>query len=210
MSTDFQFDVETRTDLGKGASRRLRRSGRVPAVLYGAGKEPVSLSLHHNEAIKQLENEAVYSSILTLKLDGREEKAVLRDLQRHPFKPTLLHMDFLRVSEDSEIRVLVPLHFVNEDQCVGVRQQGGAISHLLNETEITCLPKDLPEFIEVDVASLELGATLHLSDISLPEGVTFTALSHDNDAAVANVHHTGGGSDDDEDADDEAGEEGDV
>ena len=190
MSVELELLAEPRNDVGKGASRRLRRAGRVPAIIYGAGKEPENLSVASHELNKKLSNEAFYSQILDVKIGSRKERAVLRDLHRHPYKPTILHLDLQRVSEDQQLRVLVPLHFVNEDICRGVKQEGGTISHLLNELEISCLPKDLPEYLELDVADLGLGESLHLSDIKVPEGVEIVQLSHDNDPTAVNVHHT--------------------
>ena len=203
MSVEFVINAQPRTDAGKGASRRLRRQGLVPAILYGGHKEPVNLTVEQNQIIKQLENEAFYSHILTLDVGGRKERAVLRDMQRHPYKPLVQHMDFQRVTENETIRVQIPLHFVNEEACKGVKHQGGAISHLLTEVEIECLPKDLPEFIEVDVIELEMGQTLHMSELKLPEGVTLTALAHggEHDTGVVNVHHVTRAADDTEDTD---------
>jgi len=191
MSTDFIVTAQARTDVGKGASRRLRRQGWVPAILYGGRKESANLTLEQNQIIKQLDNETFYSQILTLDIDGRKERAVVRDIQRHPYKPLVQHMDFQRVTEDVAIRVQIPLHFINEESCKGVKEQGGAISHLLTEVEVECLPRDLPEFIEVDMHNLELGQTVHLSELTVPEGVTLTALAHsdEHDTGVANVHH---------------------
>ena len=192
MSVDFAIDAEPRNDLGKGASRRLRRSGKVPAIIYGGDKPPVSISLDHNKMIHNLENEAFFSHIITVKLEGKEHQAILRDLQRHPAKPILLHLDFQRVSADQTLHVHVPLHFIGEDVCPGVKQGGGSISHNVIEVEITCLPKDIPEFIEVDVSQLQMGDSIHLSDLKLPEGVVITALSHGegHDQQVLNVHAT--------------------
>jgi large subunit ribosomal protein L25 len=189
MSEGFELIAQPRPDVGKGASRRLRRQGWVPAVIYGGQKDAESLSLVHKDLAHELANEAFYSSILNIRINGRTEKAILRDIQRHPFKPFIMHIDLQRVSEDQEIRVTLPLHFINEEQCRGVKQEGGEISHVLNEVEITCLPKDLPEFIEVDIIDLGLGETIHLSDLKVPEGVTLVELAHENDAAVVNVHH---------------------
>jgi len=191
MSNEFQLNAELRSDEGKGASRRLRRlQNKVPAVIYG-GKEPAqSISLRTNELDKALQNEAFYSHILTLTLEGKEQQAILRDLQRHPAKPVILHADFLRVDAAHAIHMNVPLHFINEDICIGVKLQGGAISHQMSDVEIKCLPKDLPEYIEVDMAEVELDNTLHLSDIKMPEGVEIIALTHgaDHDLPIANVH----------------------
>ena len=189
MSSDFELNAQPRSDVGKGASRRLRRQGLVPAVIYGAKQEPENLLVSHAELIRQLGNEGFYSQILNIKVGGRTQRAILRDLQRHPYKPTILHMDLFRISEDQQIRVQVPIHFLNEEDCRGVKQEGGAVSHVLNEIEISCLPKDLPEFIEVDLLDLGLGETIHLSDLKLAEGLEIVQLSYGNDATVANVHH---------------------
>jgi large subunit ribosomal protein L25 len=190
MSEGFELIAQPRTGVGKGASRRLRRQGWVPAIMYGGHKDPESLSFIHKDVMHQLENEAFYSSILNVKIGDRTERAILRDLQRHPFKPAIQHLDLQRVSEDEKIRVHVPLHFLNEAQCRGVRLEGGEISHVLNEVEVTCLPKDLPEFIEIDVANLSIGEIVHMSDLQLAEGVELVELAHGNDAAIVNVHHT--------------------
>lgn len=192
MSIDFTIDAEPRSDLGKGASRRLRRGGRVPAVLYGAGKDPESISLDHNKITHELANEGFYAHVLTVNLAGKKQKVVLRDLQRHPAKPVIMHVDFLRVSDDHEINMHVPLHFIGDDVCPGVKQEGGQVSHHMIEVEVTCLPRDIPEFIEVDVSQLHLGESIHLSELELPPGVIITALAHGegHDPQVANVHAT--------------------
>jgi large subunit ribosomal protein L25 len=193
--TDFVLSAEKRDEQGKGASRRLRRAGKVPAIIYGAGKEPTAISLNHNEVIRQLEHEAFYSHILTLNIGGTEEQAILRDMQRHPSKPYVIHMDFQRVSATDKIRVLVPVHFINEDACVGVKQGGGVLNHLMTEVEVQCLPKDLPEFIEVDVAGLNVGDTIHLSHLTLGKGVEIVELLHgdEHDNAVVACHKGHGG-----------------
>lgn len=185
MSQKFVFDAETRKDLGRSASRCLRRSEKVPAVIYGAGKAPESITLEHDKLIHALEHEAVYSSILDIKIDGKVQQAVLKDLQRHAYKPKILHVDFLRVDAKTELHVHVPLHFTGESPAV---KQGGVMTHLLNEVEVVCLPKDLPEYITVDVSNLQLDHTVHLSELTLPEGVRLAQLIHDNDMGVANVH----------------------
>ncbi len=194
MSSEFVLTAEPRTEQGKGASRRLRREGKVPAILYGAGKDPVPLSVNHNELLKQLENEAFYSHILTVELDGKTEQAVLKDLQRHPAKPFILHLDLMRVSAGEKIRVNVPLHFVGEDVAPGVKIGGGIVTHAVTEVEISCLPKDLPEYIEVDLSALELGESLHLSDLKLPPGVELVQLlqGEEHDVAVAAIQATRG------------------
>ncbi len=188
MKTSFELAAEFRNDQGKGASRRLRRTGKVPAILYGAKGEPRALSLDHAKLILMLDNERFYSTILSLKVAGQTETAVLKDLQRHPYKNVVLHVDLQRVVENEKIRIKVPLHFLNEATSVGVKQQGGVVSHLRNDIEVQCLPKDLPEFIEVDVAALELGQLIHLSELKLPEGVELPELIHGHDAGVVSIH----------------------
>lgn len=187
---EFELNCTVRTDLGKGASRRLRRlDNNIPAVLYGSGKDPVSLTIAHKDIAKAITNEAFFSHIITLKIGSKKEKAVIKALQRHPAKPFLMHADFLRVSEKQAIHVKVPLHFMNEAKCAGVKTGGGSILKTLNEIEVSCLPGDLPEYIEVDMLELNIGDSIHLSDIALPKGVTSIALSHgeDNDLSVATV-----------------------
>ena len=187
---EFELNCTVRTDLGKGASRRLRRlNNNIPAVLYGAKKDPVSLTIAHKDIAKATENEAFFSHIITLKIGSKKEKAVIKALQRHPAKALILHADFLRVSDKQAIQVKVPLHFLNEEKCVGVKLGGGSILKTLNEIDVSCLPKDLPEFIEVDMLEIDIGDAIHLSDITLPEGVISVALSHgeDNDLSVATV-----------------------
>jgi large subunit ribosomal protein L25 len=187
---DFQLTAEPRGDTGKGASRRLRRAKKVPAILYGAGKEPTAIALNHDELVKSLESEAFYSHVLSIKIDGHTEKALLRDMQRHPSRPVILHVDLQRISETETVRVRVPLHFVGEDAAPGVKQAGGIVSHLLTEIEIECLPKDLPEFIDVDISRLNVGESVHLSELAAPAGVTIVELTHgaEHDLAVAIIH----------------------
>jgi large subunit ribosomal protein L25 len=184
----FELNAELRADLGKRASRRLRRAGQIPVVLYGAGKAPLALQLNHNEMLQQLAQEAFYSHILTLRYGGSHDKVVLKDLQRHPYKTQVLHMDFLRVDENEKLTMRVPLHFINEDRCIGIKQQGGIASHLMTEVEITCLPRYLPEYLEVDVTEVRVETSLHLSDLKIPEGIEFVALVHGADQAVFSVH----------------------
>lgn len=189
MSNEFTLDAETRSDKGKGASRRLRRAGKVPAIVYGGEGEAQPITLDQNQVTHRLENEAFYSHILTLNVDGKPQEAILRDLQRHPIKPAILHMDFNRISQDRVIHVRVPLHFLNEDKCVGVKQEGGVISKVQTEVEVACLPKDLPEFINIDIQDMRIGQAIHLSEISMPEGVQITALiSGGDDVIVVSVH----------------------
>ncbi|MBC7756859.1 MAG: 50S ribosomal protein L25/general stress protein Ctc [Bdellovibrio sp.] len=186
---------------GTGASRRARRAGNVPGVVYGGGKDAVNLEMNHKELFLQFRHEAFHASILDLILDGKKESVLLRDYQMHPVRNTIQHIDFQRVSANEKIHVKVPFHFLHEDTAPGVKVGGGIVAHILTEAEVSCLPKDLPEFIEVDLAALEIGQSVHLSQITLPKGVEFVALGHDNDAAVAAIAKTRGGVSSDEAAD---------
>ncbi len=194
MSADFNIIAESRTDVGKGASRRLRHTGKVPGIIYGSGKDPAPFTVVHDDLMHHLENEAFYSHILTVTVDGKAQKAVLKDLQRHPAKPKILHVDFLRVSDTDVINMQVPVHFINADVSVGVKA-GGLVSHLLSTIEITCKASDLPEYLQIDLVNLDVGASLHLSDIDLPKGVQITALTHgaDHDLPVVSIHAPKGG-----------------
>jgi len=190
VSEDFDLIAELRMDQGKGASRRLRREGKVPAIIYGAGRPPRALCFDHNKVLRQLENESFYSSILNIRVQDKSQAAIVKDIQRHPSKPIIMHMDFQRVVDDVEIRMNVPLHFINETIAVGVKQGGGAVSHLMNDVEVSCLPKYLPEYLEVDIAALELDQMLYLSDIKLPEGVEIPMLAQgeEHDHAIVSIH----------------------
>ena len=189
MTVEFALNAEVRSDLGKGASRRLRRNvSMVPAVIYGGDKAPQSISLLAKDLAKLLENEAAFSHVLTLDVAGTKESVLIKALQRHPAKGFVLHADFVRVVAGQKLSAHVPLHFINEATAVGVKQQGGEISHTISEVEVSCLPKDLPEFIEVDMAAVEVGQTVHMSDLKLPKGVELVALAHGNDLAVSNIH----------------------
>ena len=191
MADQFELSAELRTDQGKGASRRLRRNADlVPAILYGAGKDPQPLSIAHKDLHKACENEAFFSHIITIKAAGKKQEAILKDLQRHPARDRIMHADFLRIQMDQAINVEVPLHFLNEDSCVGVRQGGGVISHNMTSVEINCLPGNLPEFIEVDILNLALGEAVHMSELVLPEGLAILALQQgaDHDHVVVSVH----------------------
>ncbi|HKK13775.1 MAG TPA: 50S ribosomal protein L25/general stress protein Ctc [Gammaproteobacteria bacterium] len=190
-TVSFDLVAEPRNDVGKGASRRLRRSGRVPAIIYGGEQPPQSLSLDHNLLMQQLNYEAFYSHILNVKVGGQTQRAVLRDLHRHPTKPTVvLHLDLQRVSESEAIHMHVPLHFVGEEVAPGVKQAGGIVSHEVIEVEVSCLPKDLPEYIEVDASGLNAGDALHLSDLKVPAGVTLVELARgpEHDQPVVAIH----------------------
>ena len=186
---NFALNADVRSDLGKGASRRLRRNeSLVPAVIYGGEKPAQSISLLAKDLAKLLENEAAFSHVLTLNVAGANESVVIKALQRHPAKGFVLHADFVRVVAGQKLSAHVPLHFINEATSVGVKQQGGEVSHTISEVEVSCQPQDLPEFIEVDLAKVEVGQIVHLSDIKLPKGVELVALAHGNDLAVANIH----------------------
>ncbi len=193
MST-ITLNAEVRTDLGKGASRRLRHADKVPAILYGAGQEAVSLTLAHNDVLKVNDVESFYTSVITLTVDGKEVQAVLKDIQRHPFKPKVQHLDFLRVDAAQKLHTTVPLHFINEETAASVKA-GGVLAKTAHEVEVSCLPGVLPEFIEVDVNKIELGQTLHLSDLVVAEGVELVELAKgaDHDQAVATVAPAKGG-----------------
>ncbi|RYY04885.1 MAG: 50S ribosomal protein L25/general stress protein Ctc [Gammaproteobacteria bacterium] len=187
---DFKLDATARNDLGKGASRRLRRlAGQVPGVVYGGTVAPVSVSVSHNELLKHLEHEAFYSHIISLNVDGVAQDVILKDLQRHPAKPLVLHADFLRIDKTTRLTTHVPLHFINEATSKGVKIQGGKVIHNLTQIEVSTLPHNLPEFIEVDLGNAEIGTIIHISDLKLPSGVTSVALAHgaDHDLAVATI-----------------------
>jgi large subunit ribosomal protein L25 len=189
MSNVFELTAQTREAFGTSASRRLRRlENRVPAILYGAGEPPLALSLDHNQLNNALENEAFYSHILTIHLDGQQQKAVLKDLQRHPYKPRILHLDLLRVTAKEKITLSVPLRFIGEEFAPGVKESGGILARLLNSVEVRCLPDALPEYIEIDVSKLGLDEAIHLSQIPLPAGVELIALQHEDDRPVVNIH----------------------
>ena len=201
----------SRTVTGKGSSRRLRRlENLVPGIVYGGKAEPTQIAIAQNVFIKALEDESFYSSVVSLEIDGKAQNVILKDLQRHPAKQIILHADFMRVDAKTEIVVNVPLHFVNEEQCVGVKMQSGKIQHEASEVEVRCLPKDLPEYIEVDMTEIEAGTTLHLSDVTLPKGVVSTqlALGEGHDLPIASVKKPGGGqASEDEEGAEGAGEE---
>jgi large subunit ribosomal protein L25 len=191
MSDQFELIAETRDDLGRGASRRLRRfGGRIPGIIYGGDKAPQALSLIAKDLEKSLENEAFYSHVLKVKIGNTTEKAILKDMQRHPAKNTVTHVDFLRIDDNVAIKVNVPIHFLNEETCYGVKTEGGMIQHQSTDIEIQCLPADIPAFIEVDMLEIKTGQIVHLSDLTLPAGVTSVALAlgEDHDLAVASVN----------------------
>lgn len=189
MSDNIQLTAEPRADSGKGASRRLRRTGMVPAIVYGGNVDPVSVSLKHSDFIHELENEAIYTQLIDLKVGKTKAVVILRDLQRHPYKNRIMHADFYRVDSKKPIHVVVPVHTINAETCVGVKKDGGMLALQTSEIEVVCLPKDLPEYLEIDVANLHLGEILHLSDIKMPKGVEIVALTHgeDHDTGVISV-----------------------
>ena len=187
MQETFELKAESRSDAGKGASRRLRHAGKVPAIVYGGGKDPLMIALDHNDLLKHLEHEAFYSHVLSVDVGGARESCVLKDVQRHPARPIIMHLDLQRVRADEKIRMHVPLHFENESIAPGVKQ-GGAVSHHLSEVDVSCLPKDLPEYIAVDMGAMGLNDALHLSQLKLPAGVELVALAHGDDALVVSVH----------------------
>ncbi len=191
MSEDFDLIAEIREDQGKGASRRLRRNGKVPAIIYGAGRPPRQLAFDHNRVTQQLENESFYSSILNIKVGDKSQAAIVKDIQRHPARRVIMHMDFQRIVEDEKIKMNVPIHYLNGESSIGVKQDGGSVMQLVNDVEVSCLPKDLPEYFEVDIEQLGLNEMLHLSDIRLPEGVEIPELAQgpEQDRAIVSIQH---------------------
>jgi large subunit ribosomal protein L25 len=185
MKTSFELVAEFREMQGKGASRRLRHEGKVPAILYGGHSEARALTLSHQKLLIMLDNERFYSTILSLKVGDQTQNAILKDVQRHPYKNAIVHIDFQRVEDNQKIRISIPLHFTGAAASPGVKSQGGIVSHMRNEVEVSCLPKDLPEFIEVDLSGLSLNESIHLSQLKLPEGVELLALAKEDSAVVA-------------------------
>ena len=186
------INATTRTDLGKGASRRLRLTEHLPGIVYGSG-DPISLTIDQREIRPHVDNEVFYASIVELVIDGKKktEKVIVRDVQHHPFKIDIMHVDFQRVDAKKPMHMNVHLHFIGEDVAPGVKIGGGLISHVLNEVEVICLPKNIPEFIEVDVSAVELGGAVHLTDLKMPKGVELAALSHgdeNHDTTVFSIH----------------------
>lgn len=212
MSQEFVIEAFPRDDQGRGASRRLRREEKkIPAIIYGGNAEATPIAIWHNELKKALENEAFFSHILTIDIAGKKESVILKDLQRHPYKPILSHADFQRVDKDHDIHVNVPLHFLNEETAPAVKTHGGVVSHQMTEVEVVCRPQDLPEFLEIDLTDVEMDQVIHLSDIALPEGVRIAALQQgeDHDLPVLAIHKPKGAKADDaeEGEEEEGGEE---
>ncbi|MEM6708956.1 MAG: 50S ribosomal protein L25/general stress protein Ctc [Pseudomonadota bacterium] len=196
MSERIHLEIEPRSDTGKGASRRLRRQGNlIPGIIYGGAADPETIILKRNELVKAMEQESFFSQIIDLSLNGKGQQAIVRDVQRHPAANEVMHIDFLRVQADQAITMNVPLHFINEEECVGVKLGRGSIAKSAVEVEISALPKDLPEYIEVDMAEVEVNQVIHLSDLKLPDGVTLVALTYgaDHDHNVVSVQPPRGG-----------------
>lgn len=197
MADTVHLNAEPRSDSGKGASRRLRHQGMVPAIVYGGDSDPVKISIPHNKIFHELEHETIYTQVIELQVGDLTEEVILRDLQRHPYKNKVMHADFFRIDKNKPIKIVVPIHVLNTEDCVGVRQDGGMITQTVTETEIIALPKNLPEYLEIDAAELHLGDALHLSNIVMPEGVELTALMNieeeeldDHDIGVVSVVKT--------------------
>ena len=187
MSDEFNLIAEMRDDRGKGASRRLRHQGKVPAIIYGAGREPRALMFDHNKVLRELENASFYSSILTIKVGDKSRAAIVKDIQRHPSKKQILHIDLQRIVEDEKIRMQIPIHYLGEEEAIGVKIGGGSVSRLMTEIEVSCFPKDLPEFLEVDISELELDQMLYVSSISLPKGVEVSEILLEQDQAIVSI-----------------------
>ncbi len=211
MTTEHKLTAKARNDLGKGASRRLRRlASEVPAIVYGGDKAPQTVSLLAKDLAKALEDDAFYSQVITLEIDGKNESVVLKDLQRHPSKEVVLHADFQRVKASQPITIRVPLRFINGDTCPGVKLGGGTINHAMTELEVKCLPKDLPEFIEIDLGEMQVGDILHIADLKLPAGVESVqlAMGAEHNQPVVSIHAPrGGAASDDSEGESEAAEE---
>ncbi|HKF93576.1 MAG TPA: 50S ribosomal protein L25/general stress protein Ctc [Gammaproteobacteria bacterium] len=190
MIDEFTLNAQVREGCGRSAIRRLRRTGMVPGIVYGADKEPMPIAIEDRIIKQNLSHEAFFSHILTLTVNGGAERVILRDLQRHPANSLVMHIDLQRVSEDEEIRVRVPLHFVGEEQAPGVKLERGVVSHMMTEVEVSCLPRDLPEYIEVDVSNLHLNDAVHLSDLKIPQDVELVELSYgeEHDTAVVSIN----------------------
>lgn len=198
---DHAITATSRTDQGKGASRRLRRlASQVPAIVYGGSKDPQTVSVPHKDLTKALEDETFYTQIIDLNIDGKIEPVLLKDLQRHPSRPLIMHADFLRVDAETKVTMKVPVHFLNEEKCHGVKNQGGMVQRNITELEVRCLPKDLPDFFEVDLLELEVGQIIHITDLTIPAGVEVTELTHGegHDQPIVSIIAPRGGAADEE------------
>ncbi len=188
MSASYELNVTIREPGGTGASRRLRRSGQVPGVMYGAGKDNAHIVFDHEDVMHKLEIEAFHSAIIDVKVDGKSQQAIVRDVQMHPYRRQVMHIDFQRIRATEKFEISVPIHYMGEEEAPGVRIDGGIFSRLMNDVQISCLPADLPEYLEVDVSALDMSASVHLSDIKIPDGVTITSLAHEGeDLAIATI-----------------------
>ena len=183
----IEINAKERKSKGTGASRRLRHIGTTPGILYGGEKDSISLEIDSKELFMQFRHEAFHASILSLNLEGKKESVILRDFQMHPVRNNIQHIDFQRINENEKISVKVPFHFVNEDTAPGVKIEGGLVSHIMTEIDISCLPKDLPQYIEVDLGELAMGESIHLSEVTVPEGVELTSLTEENDPAITSI-----------------------
>jgi large subunit ribosomal protein L25 len=188
MRIGFELNAEARSDQGKGASRRLRHAGKVPAVIYGGHADARNVSLEHHRLLQLIDNEKFYSSIISVSVGAEKQAVIVKDVQMHPAKVAVLHLDLQRVSENEKIRLHLPIHFKGEAVAPGVKTQGGVVSHMMADVEVTCLPKDLPEYLEVDMSAMKLNETIFLADVKLPEGVTISALAHGRNPPVVSVH----------------------
>jgi large subunit ribosomal protein L25 len=188
MKISFEINAEPRNDQGKGASRRLRHAGKVPAILYGGHAEPRSLALDHQKLRLVIGDERFYSSIISINVGAEKQPAIVKDVQMHPAKNAVVHIDLQRVLENEKIRLHLPIHFKNESIAPGVKTQGGVVSHHLADIEVVCLPKDLPEYFEADLSQMNLNDSLYLADLALPPGVTITELAHGHNLAVVSIH----------------------
>ncbi len=190
MAVEYDLIADIREDTGKGASRRLRRTGKVPAVIYGAGRPPRALTFDQNKLQKQMEQASFFSSVLKVKVGNKSQQVILKDVQVHPAKRLIMHLDLQRILEDEKIRMNVPIHLLNTETAIGVKEGGGSVSHLMTEVEISCLPKHLPEYLELDIAELEMDGMLKLSEIVLPEGVEVPelGLGQEHDRGVVSIH----------------------
>lgn len=190
MNEEYDLVAEYREDQGKGASRRLRREGKLPAIVYGGDRPPRAITLDHNKVLQQSQSERFYSSVLTVKVGDKAQEVILKDIQRHPAKNQILHLDLQRIVAGEKIRMSVPIHYLGEDKAKGVKLEGGVLFRQYNEVEIICLPKDLPEYLEVDVTDLDMDEMLHLSDLRVPEGVEIVELAQEDaeDQVIVSIH----------------------
>ena len=188
MRIAFELSAEPRNDQGKGASRRLRHSGKVPAILYGAHVEPTRLSLEHHKLLALVADEKFYSSIISVNVGAQKQPVIIKDVQMHPARNAVVHVDLQRVLENEKIRLHLPIHFKGEAAAPGIKTQGGVVSHHMADMEVVCLPKDLPEYIELDLSAMNLNDSLYLSDVKVPAGVTISALAHGANPPVVSIH----------------------